>query len=68
MALDHLEEDRRPVLCRLREDLKQVAVVVPVGEDPQPLQVVVVLRDLTEVELSPFTSVDWIEPLDEPLP
>jgi vitamin K-dependent gamma-carboxylase len=24
--------------------------------------------DLTEVELSPFTSADWIEPLDEPLP
>lgn len=24
--------------------------------------------DLTEVELSPFRSADWIEPLDEPLP
>ncbi len=24
--------------------------------------------DLTEIELSPFRSADWIEPLDEPLP
>jgi hypothetical protein len=24
--------------------------------------------DLTGVELSPFRSADWIEPLDEPLP
>jgi hypothetical protein len=24
--------------------------------------------DLTEVELTPFRSADWIEPLDEPLP
>src|SRR5579859_7223377 len=32
VALDHLEEDRGPVLGRLREDLQQVAVVVAVGE------------------------------------
>jgi hypothetical protein len=24
--------------------------------------------DLTEVELTPFGSADWIEPLTEPLP
>ena len=29
VALDHLEEQGRPVLRRLREDLEQVAVVVP---------------------------------------
>ena len=33
VALDHLEEQRRPVLRGLREDLQQVAVVVAVGED-----------------------------------
>src|SRR5438067_10145946 len=48
VALDHLEEERRPVLRRLREDLQQIAVVVTVGEDAQPLQVGVVLLDLTD--------------------
>ena len=48
VALDHLEEERRPVLRRLREDLQQVAVVVAVGEDPEPPQVVVVLVDLAD--------------------
>ncbi len=33
VTLDHLEEERRPVLRSLREDLEQVAVVVAVGED-----------------------------------
>jgi vitamin K-dependent gamma-carboxylase len=36
------------------------------GRPPEPLidsQV-----DLTEVKLSPFSTADWIEPLDEPLP
>ena len=41
VALDHLEEQRRPVLRGLREDLQQVAVVVAVGEDLVPAQVVV---------------------------
>ena len=45
VALDHLEEERRPVLRRLREDLQQVAVVVAVGEDAQPPQVVPALVD-----------------------
>src|SRR5262249_35066417 len=48
LALDHLEEERRPVLRGLREDLEQVAVVVAVGEDPQPLEVAVVLLDLAD--------------------
>src|SRR5207247_9555406 len=39
VPLDHLEEERRPVLRRLREDLEQVAVLVAIGEDPQPPQV-----------------------------
>ena len=34
----------------------------PRAEDADRPQV-----DLTEVELSPFRSADWIEPLDEPL-
>src|SRR5205823_13864639 len=46
VALDHLEKERRPVLRRLREDLQQVAVLVAVDEDLEPLQLVVVLRDL----------------------
>jgi hypothetical protein len=36
VALDHLEEERRPVLRRLREDLQEVAVVVAIGEDAEP--------------------------------
>jgi vitamin K-dependent gamma-carboxylase len=36
------------------------------GREPQPLIDPTV--DLTEVELTPFASADWIEPLDEPLP
>src|SRR5436305_4972067 len=48
VTLDHLEEERRPVLRRLREDLQQVAVVVAVGEDPQSLQVVPALVDLAD--------------------
>src|SRR5207248_1474416 len=48
VALDHLEEDSRPVLRGLREDLEQVAVVVAVGEDLQALEVGVALRDLAD--------------------
>src|SRR5947207_9557437 len=51
VALDHLEEERRPVLRRLREDLQQVALLVAVGEDPQPLEIVPVLADLTDAGL-----------------
>src|SRR3712207_2426511 len=39
VALDDLEEDRRPVADRLREDLQQVALVVAVDEDAEPLEV-----------------------------
>src|SRR5882757_3084752 len=38
MPLDQLEEHRRPVLHRRGEDLQQVAVLVPVGEDAQLTQ------------------------------
>src|SRR5436305_11419897 len=48
VALDHLEEDRRPILGGLREDLEQVTVVVAVGEDPEAPQVGVVLGDLAD--------------------
>src|SRR4051794_35925945 len=51
VALDDFEEDGRPVLRRLREDLQQVAVVVAVGQDPQPLEVAVVLGDLAHAPL-----------------
>ena len=45
VPFDHLEEQRGPVLRGLREDLQQVAVVVAVGEDAQPPQVVPALVD-----------------------
>ena len=48
VALDHLEEERRPVLRRLREDLEQVAVLVAVDEDPEPPQVAPRLLDLAD--------------------
>src|SRR4051812_17032846 len=48
VALDHLEEERRPVLRRLREDLEEVTLVVAIGEDPQPPQVGPVLVDLAD--------------------
>src|SRR5216117_246665 len=46
VTLDYLEEERGPILRRLGEDLEEVAVLVAVGEDPQPAQVVPVLADL----------------------
>src|SRR5712691_9713910 len=48
VPLDHLEEHRRPILRGLREDLKQVAVVVAVGEDLVLAQVRPVLGDLAD--------------------
>ena len=45
-ALDDLEEERRSVLERLREDLEQVALVVVVDEDLLPLEHVNVLLHL----------------------
>src|SRR5436190_2709773 len=48
VPLDHLEEERRAVLRRLREDLQQIAVIVAVGEDAEPLEVGVVLVDLAD--------------------
>ena len=48
VALDDLEEDRRPVAERLREDLQQVALVVAVDEDAEPAQVVERLVDLAD--------------------
>jgi putative peptidoglycan lipid II flippase len=40
VPLDQLEEHRRPVFHRLGEDLQQVAVLVPVGQDAQLAQLV----------------------------
>src|SRR4029453_2522991 len=51
VSLDYLEEDRRPILRGLREDLEQVSVLVAVGEDPEPFQVVVRLADLAHPAL-----------------
>src|SRR3990172_6624591 len=48
VALDHLKEECRPILRVLREDLQQVAVVVAVGEDLQPPDVLPVLVDLAD--------------------
>jgi len=36
------------------------------GREPEPL--IDPQADLTEIELSPFRTADWIEPLAEPLP
>src|SRR5215831_2132067 len=54
VPLDHLEEDRRPVLRGLREDLEQVAVLVAVGQDLQAVQVLVVLADLSDASFDLF--------------
>src|SRR3954451_18795043 len=48
VALDDLEEDRRPVADRLREDLQQVALVVAVDQDAEPAEVRQVLLDLAD--------------------
>ena len=40
VPLDQLEEHRRPVLDRLGEDLQQVAVLVPVGQDAELAQLI----------------------------
>src|SRR5436309_12717353 len=56
VAFDHLEEERRPVLRGLREDLQQVSLLIAIGEDAQPAEVVPVLADLTY----PLLDVDVI--------
>src|SRR4029453_5384147 len=38
VPLDELEKESRPVLHGPGEDLQQVAVLVPVDQDPAPLQ------------------------------
>src|SRR4051794_23080074 len=48
VALDDLEEDRRAVAERLREDLQQVALVVSVDEDAEAAQVLDRLVDLAD--------------------
>ena len=56
VALDDLEEDRRPVAERLGEDLQQVALVVVVDEDAEPAQVGEVLVDLAARARGPRRS------------
>src|SRR4051812_4702175 len=51
VAFNHFEEERGPVLRRLREDLEQVTVLVAVGEDAQPPEVVPILPDLADAVL-----------------
>src|SRR5207344_1911169 len=51
VALDDLEEERRPILRGLREDLKQVPLLVAVGEDAQTTKVVVLHVDLADAFL-----------------
>src|SRR5262245_37346440 len=46
VPLDHLEEERGPVLCGFRKDLEEISLLVAVGEDAQPPQIVPVLADL----------------------
>src|SRR3954468_14529796 len=65
VALDHLEEDRRAVADRLREDLQQVALVVAVDEDAEALEVREVLGDLAHaVRRLVVIGVGRVEKLD----
>src|SRR6185436_15039640 len=48
VALDHLEEERRPVLDDLREELEEVSLLVAVDEDAHRAQVVPVLVDVAD--------------------
>src|SRR5918994_1630565 len=48
VPLDDLEEHGRTVSNGLREDLQQVALVVAVDQDAQPLQVLDVFLDLAD--------------------
>src|SRR6187200_772042 len=65
VALDDLEEDRRAVADRLGEDLQQVALVVAVDEDPEPLEVLEVLGDLADaVRRLVVVRVGRVEELD----
>ena len=48
LALDHFEEQRRPVLHRAGEDLQHVAFVVAVHQDAEFLQLVERLVDLPD--------------------
>src|SRR5262245_2762766 len=48
VALDDLEEHRRTVADRLREDLQHVALVVAVDEDAEAPQVLELLLDLAD--------------------
>src|SRR4051794_36599471 len=48
VPLDQLEEHRGPVTERLGEDLQEVPVLVPVDQDPPPLQVLDRRSDLAD--------------------
>ena len=48
LALDDFEEHGRPVHHRLREDLQQVALVVPVDQDAEVAQRLEVLVNLAD--------------------
>ena len=67
MALDDLEKQGGPILRRLRKDLQQVPVVVPVGQDPQAPEVLPGLVDVADpladvlvVGLEMASSEKWI--------
>src|SRR4051794_35460625 len=68
VTLDHLEEDRRPVADRLGEDLQQVALVVAVDEDAEPLEILEVLGDLADpVRRVVVVGLGRVEELDPAL-
>ena len=62
----HIEDEARAEFAL--PDLKITAEVMASLNGREPAPLIDEEVDLTEVELSPFTSADWIEPLDEPLP
>src|SRR5438046_5432441 len=64
-ALDDLVEQRRSVLHRLAEDLKQIAFVVAIDENAQPPQRLQVLVDLADaVEQRVVVRVRRVQELD----
>src|ERR687885_2998264 len=69
VALDDLQEHRRAVADRLREDLQQVALVVSVDEDAEAAQVREVLVDLPDPGGDLLVvGVGRAQELDAPLP
>ena len=62
----HIEDEAREEFGL--PDLVVTADVMASLNGREPARLIDREVDLTEVELTPFESADWIAPLDEPLP